>query len=304
MWLGQKRKQTFSTRISRLLKPQAANRYRSEILHPKTLLVMILLVLAVFSLINAVRFFPSLADRVLGYSSNIDVNTLLSEVNARRQELGLSQVVLSEQLNQAALAKAQDMFSDQYWAHVAPDGKQAWDFIKEASYSYKYAGENLARDFDTSTQVVQAWMDSPSHRENMVNPDFTNMGLAVVNGNLKGFNTTLVVQLFAVPQAAQIKSANHQTINLPKAAEPNFSEGGLVAGQRNTSSELIFSPLNVTRAVFLVIVMLIVLTLIYDALVAKNHKYSRLAGENFAHVAVFVTIAFLLILFKGGMVLP
>jgi len=299
-----KRLTSFWSRVDHLLKPQVSNKYRSQLLHPRSLLVISLLVVAAFALFNAVRFFPTLADRVLGFSSNIDVNSLLVQVNQEREKMGLKDLVLSEQLNQAALSKAQDMFSDQYWAHVAPDGKQAWDFIKEANYSYRFAGENLARDFNTSSEVVRAWMASPSHRENIANGDFTNMGLAVVNGNLKGFNTTLVVQLFAVPAAATAKAANGQAFNLPKAAEPNFNEGGLVAGEQKTSVELVFSPLNVTRAFFLMVVLLIILTLAYDSLIATNRKYSRLAGENLAHMAVFVTIAFLLILFKGGVVLP
>ncbi len=295
---------SFWSRLDYLFKPQAANKYRSQLLHPQSLLTVSLLVVAAFALFNAVRFFPTLADRVLGFSSNIDVNSLLTQVNQEREQMGLKQLVLSEQLNQAALAKAQDMFNDQYWAHVAPDGKQAWDFIKETNYSYRFAGENLARDFDNSSEVVRAWMASPSHRENIANPDFAHMGLAVVNGNLKGFNTTLVVQLFAVPAATTARSATGQAFNLPKAAEPNFKEGGLVAGEQKQSSELVFSPLNVTRAFFLMVVLLIVLTLAYDSLVATNRKYGRLAGENAAHIAVFITIAFLLVLFKGGAVLP
>lgn len=304
--MAKRKKRTVSlwNRLDYLLKPQLSNRYRSKLLHPQSILVICFLIIAFFSLFNAIRFFPTFADRILGFSSNIDVNSLLTEVNEERSQLGLKQLVINEQLNQAALAKAQDMFNDQYWAHVAPDGRQAWDFIKDSNYSYRFAGENLARDFDNSSEVVRAWMASPSHRENMANPDFTQMGLAVVNGNLKGFNTTLVVQLFAVPAGSTGRSASGQAFNLPKAAQPNFKEGGLVAGEQRASTDLVFSPLNFTRAFFLMVVLLIVLTLTYDSLIASNRKYGRLVGENAAHIAVFVTIAFLLVLFKGGVVLP
>lgn len=294
-------------KFNHFFKPQASNRYRSFLLHPKSILVLSFVLIAVFSLFNSLRFFPSLSDKVLGFSSNINVNSLLQTTNEERAKLGLPALIINEDLNQAALAKAQDMFNDQYWAHVAPDGKQAWDFIKETKYVYKYAGENLARDFDNSSEVVRAWMASPSHRENIVNQDFTQMGLAVVNGNLKGFNTTLVVQLFAVPSSVALKSTAGNDFLLPKAAEPahqDNQENELVAGDRSVNRELVLSPLNLTRTFFLVVVVLIALTLVYDSFVASNKKYERLVGQNFAHLALFITVAFLLVLFKGGAVLP
>ncbi len=299
-----KNKQSLWSKLDRLFRPQLTNKYRSSLLHPKSILMLAFISLAVFSLFNALRFFPSLADKILGFSSNINVNDLLQETNREREGLGLKPLVINEELNQAALAKAQDMFNDQYWAHVAPDGKQAWDFIKETKYVYKYAGENLARDFDNSAEVVRAWMASPSHRENIVNADFTQMGLAVVNGNLKGFNTTLVVQIFAVPSSVTLKNSVGSEFHLPKAAEPNYQERELVAGEKSSNRDLVFSPLNLTKTFFLLVVLLIVLTLAYDSFVASNRKYERLVGQNFAHLALFMTVAFLLVLFKGGSVLP
>ena len=296
---------SFWFKVNHLFRPQASNRYRSKLLHPQSLLVLSFVLLAIFSLFNAIRFFPDFADRVLGFSSNISVNSLLTEVNQERTKANLPPLVINKELNQAALAKAQDMFNDQYWAHVAPDGKQAWDFIKEAKYVYKYAGENLARDFNNSDEVVAAWMASPTHRENIMNKDFAQMGLAVVDGNLKGFNTTLVVQLFAVPLSVTMKNTGGEEFRLPKAAEPNYQANDLVAGERTTNAnELVFSPLNLTRTFFLLVVLMNILTLVYDSLVASNKKYERLVGQNFAHVALFVTVAFLLVLFKGGAVLP
>lgn len=305
--MSKKRKNTNKSWIdfNHLFRPQASNKYRSKLLHPQSLLILSFVLLAFFSLFNALRFFPSLADKVLGSDSNINISSLLDKTNEERQKMGLSNLVLNEELNQAALAKAQDMFTDQYWAHVAPDGKQAWDFIKEAKYAYKYAGENLARDFNNSDEVVKAWMDSPSHYENIANKDFTQMGLAVVTDNLKGFETTIVVQLFAVPSSVSLKSGDNKEFLLPKTAE--LTKDGvepMVAGERNINTDLVFSKLNLTRTFFLIVVLLIVLTLVYDSFVASSKKYQRLVGQNFAHIALLLTVAFLLVLFKGGVVLP
>jgi len=291
--------------LNHLFRPQASNKYRSKLLHPQSLLVLSFVLLAFFSLFNALRFFPSLADKVLGFNSNISISSLLDKTNEERQKMGLASLVLNEELNQAALAKAQDMFTDQYWAHVAPDGKQAWDFIKETKYVYKYAGENLARDFNNSDEVVKAWMNSPSHYENIANKDFTQMGLAVVTDNLKGFETTIVVQLFAVPSSVSMKDAEDKEFLLPKTAETIKTETeAMVAGEKNINSDLVFSKLNLTRSFFLTVVLLIIFTLMYDSFVASSKKYQRLVGQNFAHIALLLTVAFLLVLFKGGIVLP
>lgn len=291
--------------LDHLFKPQASNKYRSKLLHPQSLLILSFVLLAFFSLFNALRFFPNLADKVLGLDSNVNVNSLLEKTNQERQKLGLKELSLNKELNQAALAKAQDMFNDQYWAHVAPDGKQAWDFIKEANYVYKYAGENLARDFNNSDEVVEAWMNSPSHYENIANQDFTQMGLAVVTDNLKGFKTTVVVQLFAVPSSVAMKGEGGADFLLPKAAEAVRDEiDPVVAGEKNTNTKIILSKLNLTRFFFLIVVLLIVLTLVYDSLIASSRKYQRIVGQNFAHIALLITVAFLLVLFKGGVVLP
>jgi uncharacterized protein YkwD len=299
-----KKRTSLWSKLDRLFKPQAANKYRSTLLHPQSLLIVSFILLAFFSLFNALRFFPNLTDKVLGLTSNVTVNGLLTNTNEERVKLNLEPLTLNKELNQAALAKAQDMLNDQYWAHAAPDGKQAWDFIKEANYVYKYAGENLAKDFSNNEEVLEAWMASPAHQANIINPDFTQIGLAVVNGNLNGSNTILIVQLFAVPSSVVMNDGAGETFYLPKVAEPAYQENELVAGARTINQDVIFSPLNLTRTFFLVVVLLIILTLVYDFLIASNRKYDRLVGQNFAHIAVFVTVAFLLVLFKGGVVLP
>ena len=99
------------------------------------------------------------------------------------------------------------MFNKQYWAHTAPDGKEPWDFMSEAGYSYQVAGENLARDFSTTSAMVAAWMASPTHRANIMNGRYTEIGIAVINGTLEGVETTLVVQMFGTPRSSTVKAS-------------------------------------------------------------------------------------------------
>jgi len=320
-----KKKMSFKDRLNNLFLPGKKNRYRPQLLHPEALMVLSFVVLAGFALFNAVRFFPSLADKILGFATNIDVNQVLASTNEERARLGLQPLQINEKLNQAAVAKAQHMFSEQYWAHSSPSGVQPWSFIKNAGYVYKYAGENLARDFDSTGEMMVAWMNSPTHKENIINPNFTQIGLAVVNGTLNGFNTTLVVQMFAAPGAVEIKqSAGGESFTLPAPADSSVGklpaedieidtiesdlaeteDLGLVEGERSVSGRLLFSPIYLTKTFFLLVVVLIVLTLIYDAFVSKNRRYERIVGQNFAHIMLFLTVGFLLILFRGGTIIP
>ncbi len=139
---------------------------------------------------------------ILGYATNITVDQVVAQTNQQRSAVGLSPLQFSGVLSSAAQAKAQDMFSNNYWAHVSPAGKQPWDFIREAGYSYQAAGENLARDFYQTDTMMGAWMASPTHKANIVNTKYSQIGVAVVNGTLEGTETTLVVQMFGNPVGA------------------------------------------------------------------------------------------------------
>jgi len=91
------------------------------------------------------------------------------------------------------------MFDDNYWAHVSPSGREPWDFFDQQNYTYIYAGENLAKNFATSSGVIEGWMNSQGHRENLLNDNYTEIGIAAVNGQLEGEDTTLVVALYGRP---------------------------------------------------------------------------------------------------------
>lgn len=171
-----------------------------------------------------IRIIPLFFPGVLGYASNINSKDLQSYTNKKRASFGLSSLSMNSELSAAAKKKAEDMFKDNYWAHVAPDGKEPWDFILAAGYDYVYAGENLAKNFSNSKDVVEAWYNSPSHRENLLNKNYTEMGFAVVNGTLNGYQTTLVVQMFGKPrtpvQVAAVPSTKSTTTKPAETPAP------------------------------------------------------------------------------------
>lgn len=133
---------------------------------------------------------------VLGLQSNISIASLLEQTNQVRQDNGLTELKLDERLNTASNLKVQDMIANQYWAHTSPDGVEPWKWLAEVDYDYAQAGENLAKGYYSTGAVMTAWMNSPGHRENIINPDYQDVGFAIVNGELNGVPTNLIVALY------------------------------------------------------------------------------------------------------------
>lgn len=181
------------------LVPHKHNDHRPHLIRRHGLLTMAGLVVAVQLAANLILGPSAL---VLGYASNINISDLFALTNQERAAAGLPALALDNRLNQSAAFKANNMFSEDYWAHVSPSGIQPWFWFQKAGYNYSYAGENLAKDFDTSPGVMQGWMNSPGHRANVLNVHYTNVGFSVINGTLQGSQTTLVVAHYGTPAVA------------------------------------------------------------------------------------------------------
>lgn len=193
---------------------------RAKLLSPLSLLTYSLFVLTLFF---STRTLALHLPGILGFASDIKIEDLVNLVNQKRSENGASAVRLDTTLCEVAQKKADDMFAKGYWAHLAPDGTQPWSFFAQVGYDYIYAGENLAKDFQTSSSVVEAWMNSSSHRQNLVSPKYDEMGIAVVNGTLNGYETTLVVQEFGrrkSPQNLAAISPQAQAATTPEMPPP------------------------------------------------------------------------------------
>jgi uncharacterized protein YkwD len=128
--------------------------------------------------------------------------SLVDYANQDRSAAGLSTLTTSPALTHAATLKAQDMATRGYFAHNDPQGREPWHWLYEAGYSFDYAGENLATDFTESRDVAVAWMQSPAHKENIVNIDYTEIGIGTAEGLYEGHPTTFVVQFFGKPKIA------------------------------------------------------------------------------------------------------
>ncbi len=174
------------------------------------------------------RIFPViLFIAVLSISSTgwaiYSADTLVSMTNQERAQNGVASLNTNQALTNAAQAKVNDMFANQYFAHNSPSGKTPWDFIHEAGYNFTYAGENLAIGYFDATDLMNAWMNSPSHRENILNPNFQDIGIAVVAGTYEGVDTIIAAQEFGSTGQSQVQSAQSSTTPATPTPTPSPS---------------------------------------------------------------------------------
>lgn len=142
-----------------------------------------------------ISLFFLMAGSIDTLANEISNDELLELVNTERRDRGVHELVIDERLNTAAMLKATDMINNDYWAHYSPDNKSPWSFMEDTGYYYVNAGENLAKGFYKSKDVVSSWMKSDFHRENILSTKYNDVGFAVVRGEIGGKRTTLVVQL-------------------------------------------------------------------------------------------------------------
>ncbi len=293
-----------------LFVPHHTNNFRPRVLHVDWFMVY-----AVFFLLIGVsnRIIPRINPDILGFATNITVERLLTLTNQKRAEAGLPLLKYNEALSQAAAGKAANMFGENYWAHNSPSGKTPWDFIIGAGYKYLYAGENLAKNFSDSDGVVQAWMESPSHKENLLRSQYDEIGFAIVNGRLEGEETTLVVQMFGKPQAgaaAAVPQAIAQEPALPQATaipsvkpvivEAQGSQSAQVAGTQpvtmfeslkgGIAAKPFIDVLGLTRNLSFVMLGGMVIMLALDGIYVWRRKIVRISGRNLAHIFFLTAI--------------
>ncbi len=161
----------------------------------------------------------------------VSASALISLANSSRAQSGLGALSENSKLTSAAYSKANDMFQNQYFAHTSPQGKTPWTFIAGAGYDYVYAGENLAIGYTDASELHTAWMNSPSHRDNILNPNFREIGMASVDGVFEGADTTIVVQMFGSTNYTQSTSEASSQVTA------SASEGSPEAQPAENSSE-------------------------------------------------------------------
>ena len=219
---------TRSSRFQRLLPRGKRERRRVEFLGGAAVGAFGVLIVCVFAL--------SGLQQLLLRSPNVAavVSAILVDLaNGDRTASSLGTLTVNPVLVAAAQAKANDMATYGYFAHISPQGVDPWHWFEQAGYKFTYAGENLAVDFSDSGDVNTAWMNSPTHRENLLNPKYTEIGIATAQGMYQGHLTTFVVQEFGTPSAtkAEVKVTDTIPAN-PSEIATAQPAGGVVLGEQ------------------------------------------------------------------------
>ena len=176
-------------------------------------------------------------------SAAVEAAVMVDLTNENRIQNALPGLTIDPDLVKAAQEKADDEAAKGYFAHTSPEGIDSWHWFAEAGYSFMYAGENLAVDFTDSAAVMSAWMNSPTHRANILNGHYTQIGIATASGMYEGHPTIFVVQEFGSPAAHTVASA-------PIAAATQPSEPTQIAEATTlpVSSPTISAPITVAQS--------------------------------------------------------
>jgi uncharacterized protein YkwD len=119
--------------------------------------------------------------------------------NDTRASHGFTALAESQLLDKIAEERLHDMFQKQYIGHVSPTGEQASDHAQRVGYHYKIIAENIASgNFLNNQKVIDGWMQSPGHRQNILSPDTKEIGVAIERGQYQGANLWIAVQIFGL----------------------------------------------------------------------------------------------------------
>ena len=209
-------------KVRKLFIPSKENSYKPILLR-KVALVAYTIILAFVNTFGGFLGIPQ------AMASSITPSNIIMLTNQERAAVGLNTLNTNAKLSAAATAKANNMFEEQYWDHYGPNGETPWMFITQAGYTYVYAGENLAKGFRTAEGVHEAWMASPTHKENIMSGKYKEIGVAVVEGTLLGKETILVVQMFGNPTTqtfSPTSTVKSDTDTVTKPTVPIVKESG------------------------------------------------------------------------------
>ena len=180
--------------------PHSGNNYHPHILHAKrawfygALGVLIKGLVVVFVMLLPAEAF------VMPNIVAVEESKIVMLTNSLRLKSGLPKLSESPKLAASALYKAEDMADKQYFAHESPEGNRLTFFLDRAGYKYQSAGENLAIGYFDATKVLEAWKASPTHKANLLDKDFTQIGVGAKDGAYEGTATLYVAQHFGKPR--------------------------------------------------------------------------------------------------------
>ena len=156
----------------------------------------------------------------------LNKDQIIKLTNDERRAYGRDHLEESFPLNLAAEKKAEDMLNREYFAHTAPTGEEAADLVEDVDYSFIFVGENLAKgNFSGDESLVNGWMNSPDHKENILSDNYEEIGVGLKKGYFEGQEVWMAVQIFGTPSSS-CPEPNGHLLNLIDDLEEEISRLG------------------------------------------------------------------------------
>jgi Uncharacterized protein with SCP/PR1 domains len=280
--------------------PHVGNDHRPHFLrakNTKSLLGVVLLVELIAFILPTVNFTNLVSLTNMGAVLPAVLGSL---TNQERQSNNLTVLRENVLLNEAARLKAEDMASKGYFAHTSPEGKTPWYWLDTVGYEYSYAGENLAINFSDSEDVTQAWMNSPTHRANIVKSSYTEVGTGIATGMYEGRDTVFVAQVYANPRPQETEVIQVESRVVSPVATPNdiLNNSDQVLGASVESlpaptiiEKVVASPRHSTNVILWVIFGIITSAMFLNVLLRrKGIKHRDLVVNGMAVIAVLALV--------------
>ena len=191
-------------RIKNIVMPHKGNDYHPHALRKSGICFVSFIAIAVLLLSLLYTYVIPRSD----FLAAVIPEVLIDLTNDNRLANGRTQLTYNPVLAHAAQLKANDMAEKGYFSHNSPGGVTPWHWFIQAGYQFSSAGENLAVHYTDSEEVAEAWMNSAGHRANILNNDFTEIGIATARGRYDGYSTIFVVQFFGRPAPGAVASAS------------------------------------------------------------------------------------------------
>jgi hypothetical protein len=283
----------------------------------KRLSIEELLIFNVFLFVLIKMVVPISTTQLAGILEQVSVfnpREIIVETNAARNANNLPPLKSNYELDLAAQEKLDDMIKNGYFAHTSPSGVTPWYWFKDVGYSYTTAGENLALGYSTAQATVQAWMNSPSHRANLLNTKYEEIGVAVGKASLNGIDGVLVVQTFGKPyptlavvdpaqtttpskpiQVAQaapdpIVSGASVGDGQPISTDPEVPPASQAVGQVQSHSSVRVLNLNVVRSYVGYLLALVMILLFISIFRGFNRHHLMHMAVNMALIVLTITL--------------
>lgn len=284
--------------------PHRGNDHKPHFLRVKNIQLIIVIIFILEIGVLILPFIPTFNPANNDYLASVLPAVLDDLTNKNRQEQNLNILRVNPVLNRVAELKAQDMAENQYFSHISPDGKEPWYWFNLVGYEYEYAGENLAVDFTDSQDVVVAWMNSPTHKANILKNLYTEIGTGVATGVFEGKPTIFVAQVFGKPASvektvvavkpveevipepvveeapvsnvmgASIKIANNTSEEVVSEPEPIVDTKPIENFQESTFFQrLVTSPRHIINVVFIAIAILVAMALLFKLVIRMDKKH-------------------------------